>query len=213
MIQLITPTPNIPCKPGWCLQYVRETYGIKTPVYPSATANWNACKYKHLDKNFPNVAVPIWFSLKNEPAGHVALRMSDGSVYSASSATSTTPVHHSSLDALIQYYANANPLTYLGWSEDIENVRIAKEEEVKATQSQVYYLRLGIYGQNTPVAANDPDIGQDYAKLTESYLDYANKNGFNYYAYKVETQKQIADLKAQSSGEYIKVTDLYIKKG
>jgi hypothetical protein len=36
----------------------------------------------------------------------------------------------SSLDALINYYARSNPLTYLGWSEDIENVRVVKEEEM-----------------------------------------------------------------------------------
>jgi len=117
--QLITPNPNIDCTPGWCLVYVRETFGIAAK-YPTATAGWEASKLQHTDQNFPeNLWVPIWFSLSNNPAGHVALLAPDRSVWSASHPMRTSPVHHSSIQDTISYYGNR--LTYLGWTEDIED--------------------------------------------------------------------------------------------
>jgi hypothetical protein len=122
--QLITPTPDIPCQPGWCLQYVRQTYGLPG-VHPTATAAWLASPTQHPDQSFPaGCAVPVWFSLEGEPAGHVALMMPDASVYSTSD-LGTVPHHHPSLADLLAYYAYyGKPLTYLGWTEDIEGVAV-----------------------------------------------------------------------------------------
>lgn len=120
--QLIIPTPDISCTPGLCLVYVRETFGIG-PKYPTATDGWEASPSKHEDNDFPDdVWVPIWFSLSDNPAGHVALRQPDGSVWSSSHPTKTSPIHHESLDDLLTYYNNR--LTYLGWTEDIEGVAV-----------------------------------------------------------------------------------------
>jgi len=133
VIQLVTPNPNIPCKPGWCLQYVRQTFGAPA-VEPTATAGWANAKYRHEDWNFPGGCwVPVWFSLANEPAGHVALLAPDGSVYSTSD-DSTTPHHHPNMADLIRYYWR-NPLTYLGWSEDISGVRVVRDISIQ-TQSE-----------------------------------------------------------------------------
>ena len=117
--QVITPNPHIPCKPGWCLEYVRSAYGLPA-AYPTATAAWEASTSKHQDQDFPDDCwVPVWFSLANEPAGHVALRAPDGSVYSTSDLTSI-PHQHPNLADLMHYYAYYGmSLTYLGWTEDV----------------------------------------------------------------------------------------------
>lgn len=122
--QTVAPNPNIPCKPGWCLQYVRQAYGL-AGVHPTATAGWDASPTQHRDRNFPTgVWIPVWFSLANEPAGHVALMAPDGSVYSTSDLTNV-PHHHPDLDDLIAYYARYGmPLGYRGWTEDIEDVAV-----------------------------------------------------------------------------------------
>lgn len=117
LVQVTTPNPDIPCTPGWCLVYVRETFGIG-PKYPTATAGWQASTTKHTDQNFPNAWVPVWFSLKDEPAGHVALRQPDGSIWSSSHPTKKRPIQHKSLEDIESYYGGR--LTYLGWTEDIE---------------------------------------------------------------------------------------------
>jgi len=123
-IQLITPNPEISCSPGICLVYVRETYRIG-PKYPTATSGWDASIYKHQDKSFPeNMWVPVWFSLADNPAGHVALRQPDGSIWSASDPTADKPVHHSSLEDMEQYFNGR--LEYLGWTEDVEDEPVVR---------------------------------------------------------------------------------------
>lgn len=129
MIQLVQPNPSIPCKPGWCLKYVRETFGAAA-VEPSATAGWANADFKHRDKNFPNAWVPLWFSLDTTPLGHVVLRSPRGVIYSTSS-LANTPYVHPNLDHLMAYYAKYKMnLTYLGWSEDISNVRVVQPETI-----------------------------------------------------------------------------------
>lgn len=122
--QSITPTPNIPCKPGWCLQYVRQAFGLPA-IHPTATAAWEASKTQHRDRNFPaGVAHAVWYGLVNEPAGHVVLRMPDGSVYSTSS-LANTPYHHPNLAHLEAYYARYGmTLTYRGWTEDVQGIPV-----------------------------------------------------------------------------------------
>jgi len=119
MIQLITPNPNIPCKPGWCLQYVRQAFNLPA-AYPTATAAWNASTSKHRDRLFPRgVWFAVWFALANEPAGHVALMAPDGSVYSTSD-LGNKPHHHPDLSDLMNFYERYDMrLTYLGWTEDV----------------------------------------------------------------------------------------------
>lgn len=129
-MQLITPNPAIPCTPGYCLQYVRETFGIEPGVYPTATSGWENAKYKHEDYDFPeNSWIPLWFSMKEVPAGHVVLlNTATGEVWSTTNANQYTPRIHPNLDDLLRVYKGAGlKLTYLGWSEDIETVRIWEE--------------------------------------------------------------------------------------
>lgn len=146
MMQLITPNPNIPCKPGWCLQYVRQTFGLPG-VYPSATAGWAASPTKHRDQNFPaGVWLPLWFFMRDEPLGHVVLRAPDGSIYSTTD-LSTTPRHHPNLADLMRIYAGAGlPLTYLGWTEDIEDVAVVDGSS------------LAYAGTITPTQSEEDDI-------------------------------------------------------
>lgn len=119
MMQLITPNPNIPCTPGYCLQYVRQAFGLPAR-YATATAAWEGSNSQHRDRNYPaGVWIPVWYGLDREPAGHVVLLAPDGSVYSTSDNT-TTPHHHPSLADLEDYYAGWGwPLTYRGWTEDV----------------------------------------------------------------------------------------------
>lgn len=125
-IQVLTPKPKIPCTPGMCLVYVREAFGIQSK-YPSASANWDASTTKHDDRNFPqDVWLPIWFSLDDNPHGHVALRQPDGSVWSASDPNANDPVHHESINDIERYYGGK--LHYLGWTEDVCDEKIVRPE-------------------------------------------------------------------------------------
>lgn len=143
-IQIITPNPSIDCSPGWCLMYVRETFGIPAK-HPTASSGWDSSQYKHQDLHFPEgMWVPIWFSLANNPSGHVALRAPDGSVWSASHPIRTSPIRHSSIEDIITYYGNR--LTYLGWTEDVEDVAVLSLDDVIPNADAVTIQAIPIGG-------------------------------------------------------------------
>lgn len=161
MQQLVHPNPDIWCAPGWCLMYVRQAFGAPA-VEPSATAGWANAKYKHHDYNFPNAWVPLWFTIDTIPEGHVVLRAPDGRIYSTST-PGNTPYIHPNLEHLIWYYGDrVEPqyrltLRYLGWSEDVSNVRVVspvptqpKEDEMNSEQEKLLReVRDRVMGRDT----------------------------------------------------------------
>ncbi|MCP1414419.1 hypothetical protein [Paenarthrobacter sp. A20] len=159
--QLITPNPNIKCYPGWCLMYVRQAFGLNG-LYPSATAGWNAAKYKHQDRSFPAGGwVPVWFHLAKEPLGHVALMAPDGSVFSTSD-PSNTAHHHPNLDHLLSYYRALGP-TYLGWSEDIEGVAVVGGSNINLSSS---------------TTTSEGDLDMSGAEVVKGYVQDLAYNGW-----------------------------------
>lgn len=120
--QLVEPSPKISCEPGMCLVYAREVFGVASKN-PTAIKGWQNSQYKHENRKYPqDVWVPIWFSHADNPAGHVAVRQPDGSIWSASHPTASKPIQHESLEDMEQYYGHK--LTHLGWTEDIEGVQV-----------------------------------------------------------------------------------------
>jgi hypothetical protein len=144
--QAITPTPWIPATGGWCLQYVRQAYGLPAK-YNSATEAWEKSTSQHRDRNFPpGLWVPVWYGIDVEPLGHVVLRAPDGRVYSTSD-YSGHPVIHNSLEDLEAFYAYYGMvLQYRGWTEDVAGYKvinntglaaqgdITKEDELSAEE-------------------------------------------------------------------------------
>lgn len=141
--QLITPNPHIPCLPGWCLQYVRQTFGLPA-AYPTATAAWDASDTQHRGRDFPaGLWHPVWYGLGDkEPAGHVVLRAPDGTVFSTSD-NSTIPHHHPDLDDLENYYAGWGwPLTYRGWTEDVAGYSVITPTEEDPMVDPQWYVNM-----------------------------------------------------------------------
>jgi hypothetical protein len=139
-VQAITPTPSIPCRPGWCLEYVRKAFD-QPARYGSATEAWDASPAQHHGRDFPAAWVPVHYAVAGVPEGHIVLRAPDGSVYSTTDPVALTPVHHPDLADLEARYAGAGlPLTYRGWTEDIAGTPV------------VQYSALAAQGTTTPKA-------------------------------------------------------------
>lgn len=231
-VQVLTPNPTVSCTPGWCLKYVSDAFGVSTiphTTYPSATAAWNA-SHQHTDQSFPDGWVPVWFSLRDEPAGHVALRAPDGSVWSSSDPNTNVPHHHPSLAALIAYYANANPLTYLGWSEDIGGTAVIKQggdmpEPINLSTARVLaydaLARDGFDGRpNALNGDSDDDLTKNHVgqPLTNQYLldtFYSSPEAKNaitikgaVYGTRYDEQKKIDALNVQLATEKTKSAGL-----
>lgn len=133
---------------GWCLKFVQDAFGTDHP-YASAIDAWNA-NYgggNHAGEVPPlGITVPVYFSLGNVPAGHVAIRLDDGWVASSTqSGSHSTPYFHKSLDDLIAVYGQYNGgCTYLGWSEYVGTVRVVAPAQVNATDDQIRQAYLDI---------------------------------------------------------------------
>lgn len=129
--QLVPLNLNANGNIGFCLAYAQAVFGHNR-LYADATTAWQNTKYKHLDQNFPNVAVPIWFSYKlnGVDLGHVAVRLPNGQIYSSPWEQGTTHAVLNSIPQLISIYSDnqKNPMKYLGWSEDIEELRVAQPD-------------------------------------------------------------------------------------
>lgn len=182
--QIVTPNPDIPCQPGWCLQYVRQAFGAPV-VEPSATAGWNNAKYRHEDMNFPEGCwVPLWFSIPGIPEGHVVLRAPDGSIYSTST-PGITPYHHPSLEHLIWYYGpRVQPqyqlsLQYLGWSEDISNVRVVQESGIQFQSESITPLEEDDMFTDADRALLQAALNKDDGAQLRRDLGYQNDSLFS----------------------------------
>lgn len=171
--QLVKMNPNIPYVGGLCEGYVEGSVGQATKpyrdsdgnwttsgVYPSATASWNANQGNHPNEPAPvGFDAPIYFSLGNNPDGHVAIALADGRV-----ASSSLPGYHQeggfiyeNIQALIDDYAKYNGgCTYLGWKEYVGNLQVIKMEETM-TQDAIEKLVSMSYRAATDT---DPTPGQ-----------------------------------------------------
>lgn len=118
------PTINPNVKParnywsGWCHSHVRLGFGAPSN-YGSASDAWAHAERKHRDRNFPNADVPLFFSLRGVPAGHVVVRKANGQIITTG--LNSTTKTFSSLDALLRAWPALN---YLGWAEDINKTTI-----------------------------------------------------------------------------------------
>lgn len=130
---------RIPYVGGWCLKYVQDAFGTDHP-YASATDAWDA---NYGGGNHPGElppagrTVPVYFSLGDVAAGHVAICMDDGTIASSTqSGSHAEGFIHPNLQNLIDVYGKYNGgCTYLGWSEYVGTVRVVHPEQEVVNQA------------------------------------------------------------------------------
>jgi LysM repeat protein len=136
MEQLKEPNLSVVGESGECLVYVREIFGVAAK-YPTATAAWENAEFKHEGDQPPtDVSVPVWFSY-NSPDGHVAVS-SGGKIYSTSAQGDKV---FSSVQELVDWMHE--DFTYLGWSEDVDGVRVVQPAPTPAPAPETYTVVEG----------------------------------------------------------------------
>lgn len=125
--QLVFPNLKTLGKIGWCLKFVEDAYN-SPHLYATATDAWNSTEVRHTDRNFPAVAVPVWFSYYENGLnfGHVAIYVPNQGVLSSPYARDNTQVWFKDVDEC----ARVLHCSYLGWSEDIANLKVVEKEDV-----------------------------------------------------------------------------------
>lgn len=199
--QLIQPDKTIKSEAGWCLWFVQEVY--HTPhLYRSAWNAWEATNKKHYERAMPDVSVPVFFehlgTYGTPPEygnwGHVVAYI-PGLGYLSSPGNGYGQKILGSLEEIESYYN----CKYVGWSEDLSNVKIVEDAMRPITKTELYYTYYNIYGIHTPDEAllKDGLLGQDYAVVNEMVKDYANKNSIDYMSFRKSTEKRITELDKQ----------------
>lgn len=162
--QLKVSNLNIVGQEGLCLAYVTEVFSVPN-YYPSATVAWQSAQYKHPSEQPPtDVAVPVWFSY-NGPDGHVAVSVPGKGIYSTSAQGDKV---FTSVAALVSWMGEG--MTYLGWSEDINNVSVVQGVDMKPTRNQILLAYQLAFGPNNPQGT--PTEAQIEAQLGQPDLSH-----------------------------------------
>lgn len=115
---------------GLCLQASQRGYK-SAHWYPRAIDQWTAEPFKHYDRPPLGIDVPIYFSIPGIAAGHIANRLSDGRVASASKSGVHNGLYiHKDIDDLVAFYKSGGvQLNYLGWGEMSADVRVVEPKK------------------------------------------------------------------------------------
>lgn len=137
---LVPPRPWVVDRPGLCLRYAQSFFGAPV-AHRSALDAWDATVYRHgPDEPIPDVPVILWYShvgayddgngpYRGVPVGgladwgHVTPIVPGVGIYSSPA----NPYGGASFDVYgtIAEVEQAFNATYLGWSEDINGLRVA----------------------------------------------------------------------------------------
>lgn len=127
--QLVEPRLGTVDGAGWCHRFARNFFGAPMG-YSSAWEAWQATEYKHgPGEALPDVAVLLWFShygtYGSPPTygnwGHVAVHVPGRGIY-------TSPGYGEGQEVwqTIAQIESRFASTYVGWSEDINGLRVAQ---------------------------------------------------------------------------------------
>jgi hypothetical protein len=197
--QLVTPNTSVTDGAGWCLRFTQKVWGAPAR-YESAWKAWEATSYKHpTSENIPlDVGVIVWFEhwgTYGSPAyyanwGHVVSWI-PGKGYLSSPTSGVGQKWLGSIEEVEKAYSSK----YVGWSEDINGVRISqinssppkpvkkKKEDpkmmlchkIEPDGSIVYLLfcenfYLDFVGQEAAIAFAY-QVGSHSAPVTQSFFD------------------------------------------
>lgn len=109
------------CDPGMCLKYVRTWWEIGSR-YPDAITAWREAEHKHPDDVHPPLGAPVFWQGGNH--GHIAMYVGDVDIRSTD-CTATGRVS----DAHGSWVHHTWGYEYLGWTGDLNGVRLPLDDE------------------------------------------------------------------------------------
>lgn len=185
--QLRTPNLGITYTGGMCLGAVQTAFNVNPHKYPNAMSDWLSGRSdgsNHYNMPPTGVFVPIYFSLGDEPAGHVAISLPDGRV--ASSTQNGTHIGlqiHPNMQNLIDIYTQYHEsCIYLGWSEGTGDTRVVSTnqggDDMDVRQA-VKDLAIVATGNPLPQDIEDQKVayingGGSWAQLYTDLLQFSN---------------------------------------
>lgn len=128
--QLKSPNLDTKDSAGWCLRHAGNSFNTQPRPFAYATLAWEGAKHKHTDA-LPDVAVPVWFTWTGTIDG-VHRNWGDVAIWVPGEGVFGTPLKGAGSsnrwDATPEARAKAigGNARYLGWSEDLNGVRLVE---------------------------------------------------------------------------------------
>lgn len=132
---------------GLCLQFTRLVFGVPA-LYATAYKAYLGAEHKHPGDTNPPYGVPVFWA-PHDPggAGHVAPSLGNGLVRTTNSATQTV------YTVAISKITSAWGMPYLGWTEDLNGVRVwtppapAQEDDMLADERNMLFHIAALLGE------------------------------------------------------------------
>jgi len=102
---------------GMCLLWVRFVFGVPK-VFDTAFLAWKGAKFKHPADPDPPASVPVFFEPSANGLGHITYSLGDRRVRTTNSVTGK--IYNTTIDTISTKWGQA----YLGWTEDLNGVRV-----------------------------------------------------------------------------------------
>lgn len=192
---LVAPNLGTVDGPGWCLRFSQSVFGAPAR-YESAWQAWENQKIRHApSEKLPNVPVLLWFShygTYGTPArygnwGHVAVWIPGRGILSSPVTNGWdgrgNPIRTQQWFPDIPSLERAMPCTYAGWTEDINDLRVARNEpDPKEDEDMARILNAKTTTDHTKPSATEnkvywdggPGVGIIHVK-NPSHLNLLNR--------------------------------------
>jgi len=236
MKQLKYPDLGITYRGGWCEKGVEEAFGT-TGIYTSAMV---ACRNNIIHNETPpsGLYVPIYIDLPNGPydengtQGDVAISCPDGTVAACALGGVNTGLYkYPSLQAYIDDYSRVNNgAIYQGWGEYAGNIKVVGDnmDEQKVRESIGLLMLATQVGEKAGGYASDgqvdyytraimKDPSSGFKELAKDLLKSSSNEAMRWKAFDNTAGypalvKKVKELEEQPAGEFVKLSDIYIKK-
>ncbi len=109
----------IPGGAGWCKRETRTAYNVPSDGSNDATEAWSRTKRRHSTATVPPRGAIVWWTGGRNGHGHVAISQGGGFIRSTD-----LPISGRWGTAKLSDPERLWGLRYVGWSEDIEGVRV-----------------------------------------------------------------------------------------
>jgi hypothetical protein len=201
LTQIVPPNTSTVGKVGYCLAFGEDVFSAPHNLHKYATEAWLAAKYKHFDRNMPNVSVPVWFTYWATIAGiyrnwgHIVTWVPGRGFLSSPLQQDGTQQWLASLEEVEKRYK----CTFVGYSEDISGKRVViNKENDMPNNGDVDNVYLEFNGR----AATDEE------KNVYTHKDWSAGDGLYYGKVVPEVnglKKSLADARAATNAQYEKV--------
>jgi hypothetical protein len=183
-VQVSVPRDDVKSDAGWCLWFTQEVWSVPHQ-FPTAWVAWQNTQFKRVNRNLPNVCVPVWFDHWGTYGGvygqygHVVTYF-PGRGYLSSPGRGFGQQWLATIEEVERMFNS----TFVGWSEDMQpGVRVVEEvpdSEIEDMAIGAFFRvadganKGGIFWQEKP---NTPFIPINEVETWDAYA--ANGNKFN----------------------------------